>query len=142
MALANTAKMIGHKTQLLVSTGTTGSTTFALGGVISLPGPDATGENVDTSTIDTTGWKTFQSGGPMDPGEMTVTLAFSSTDAGQAKLPALAAKRHLVLWKLVYPTTTINSTFTGFLTAIGRVIEQGSMITRTIGIKVTGDPKF
>lgn len=142
MALANTAKMIGHGTQLFVSTGTTGSTYYALGGLVNCPGPDASGDNVNTTTLDTTGWGTFQAGGPMDPGEMSLTLAFSSTDAGQAKLPTLAAKRQLCKWKIIYPTTTLDSTVTGFLSSYGRAIEQGAMITRTIGVKVSGSPGF
>lgn len=136
-------KQVGYRTQLLVSTGTTGSSYLSLGHLISLPGPDATRPSVDTSTIDTTGYSEFQSGGSMDPGEMALTMAFDASDVGQALLPTLAAKGHPVKWQLIYPTTTLSSTMTGFIMGLGRAIDgKDSLITRTVTVKLSGDPDF
>ncbi len=141
-------KMIGLGTKLYVKASTASTTTYSqIAGLISLPGPEASAEDVDTSTIDnstdaTVNWKTFQRG-QVDPGEMTLTLAYGSTDASSKKLGTLLKTGALQTWKIIFPNTSASvETFTGYVKSMGRALEKGTLITRNVGIKVSGAPGF
>ena len=88
-------KMIGLGTHLYVKTSTASTTTYTdIGGLISLPGPDGSGDDIDTSTIDNSdNFKTFVRG-QVDPGEMSLTLAYSSTDSSSKKLGTMGQSLH------------------------------------------------
>jgi len=144
------SKILGFKTQLgFGSSEGAGSSTFTkVAGLLSLPGPDGSGDDVDTSTIDNPDdFKTFARA-QVDPGEMSMTLAYGSTDASQKQLGTLYGSGTIVSWGFIFNSTAAASTqwdsntFNGYVKSMGRAIEKDSMITRTIGIKVTGDPGF
>ena len=137
-------KMIGLGTHLYVKTSTASTTTYTdIGGLISLPGPDGSGDDIDTSTIDNSdNFKTFLRG-QVDPGEMSLTLAYSSTDSSSKKLGTYYKSGGLCTFKVDFPSTAVtDETFTGYVKSMGRAIEKDAMITRTVGIKVTGSPGF
>ncbi len=144
------SKILGFKTQLgFGSSAGASTTTFTkVAGLISLPGPDGSGDDVDTSTIDnTTNFKTFERA-QVDPGEMALVLAYGSTDASQKQLGTLYASGEVVSWGFIFGSTAASSTqwdtntFDGYVKSMGRAIEKDAMITRPIGIKVSGDPGF
>jgi len=142
-------KLLGFKTVLgFGSSAGAGSSTFTqVAGLISLPGPDGSGDDVDTSTIDNAdNFKTFARG-QVDPGEMSLSLAYGSTDASQKQLGTLYESGVIVSWGFIFSATAGSTlwetnTFDGYLKSMGRAIEKDSMIMRTIGIKVTGNPGF
>jgi hypothetical protein len=138
-------KQIGYGTKLYLSTNTTSSTGdwTQIGGLLSCPGPDGTGTDVDTSTIDNaTEFKTYQRS-DVDPGTMNVTVAYGSTDSASKVLGTAYGNGDIYNWKVEFPsTTTPDETFLGYINSMGRALEKDSMITRTFGIKVSGDPGF
>lgn len=144
------SKILGFKTQLGFGTSEdSGSTTFTkVAGVLGMPGPDGSGTDIDTSTFDNAdNFMTFARG-QVDPGEMSLTIAYGSTDASQKQLGTLYATGTIVDWGFIFSSTAAGSTewdantFNGYVKSMGRAIEKDEMITRTIGIKVTGDPGF
>lgn len=137
-------KMIGLGTTLSVKATTASSTTYVpIGGLISLPGPDGSADDIDTSTIDNeTNFKTFQRG-QVDPGEMTLSLAYGSTEASNKKLGTLFASGEIMTWKITFPSTAVPAeTFAGYVKSMGRATEKDALITRSVGIKVTDNPGF
>ncbi len=130
-------KQIGNGSKL---TGQIASTSFTeVAHIISIGGPDSAGNDIDTTTLTSTdNFQTFARG-DVDPGEVTMSLAFSSTTSALS----LGTKHQLGLpfqWKVVPPTTADAETFSGYIKSMGRSIERNAMITRSLTIKVTGDP--
>lgn len=141
-------KIIGLGTTLSVKATTASTTGYtAIGGLLSLPGPDASADDIDTSTIDNstaaaTYWKTFQRG-QVDPGEMTLTLAYGSTDSSSKKLGTLLKSGAIQTWKITFGSTAMSAeTFTGYVKGMGRALEKDAMVTRSVSIKVTGSPGY
>lgn len=148
--MAAPRKMIGLGCTLgMAATSSTPASYDTLAGLISFPGPTASADDVDTTTLDnstsvTSGaWKTFQRG-QVDPGEVTATLSYSSTESVNKKLGTAFKTGSIRKWSVGFPSTTITAeTFTGYIKSMGREIGgAGSMITRTLTIKVTGNPGF
>ncbi len=142
-------KLLGFKTILGFGTSAgSGSSGFTqVAGLIGLPGPDGSGDDIDTSTIDNDdNFKTFARG-QVDPGEMSLSLAYGSTDASQKQLGTLYESGVIVSWGFIFSATAGSTawetdTFDGYLKSMGRAIEKDAMIMRTIGIKVSGNPGF
>ncbi len=143
-------KLLGFKTHLGFGTSAgAGTTVFTkVAGLIGLPGPDGSGDDIDTSTMDNADdFKTFARG-QVDPGEMSLSLAYGSTDASQKQLGTLYESGKIVSWGFIFGATASGSTawetdtFDGYIKSMGRAIEKDSMIMRTIGIKVSGNPGF
>ena len=141
-------KMIGLGTRLYMkqSTGST-STYTAIGGLLSLPGPNASADDIDTSTIENstvanTYWKTF-SRGQVDPGEMNVSLAYGTTDTFNKSLGTYFRTGESLTFKVTFPSTAVTAeSFTGYIKGMGRELEKDSMITRNLTLKVSGSPGF
>jgi len=144
-------KMIGLGCTLSMTPSTSSSSYTTIAGLISLPGPNASAEQVDTSTIDnsTSGsgtasnWKTFARG-QIDPGEMSMTVAYGTTDTSSKKLGTAFKDGVMRKWKVTMPTTASSKDeiFNGFVKAMGREITKDAMITRTVTIKASGNPGF
>lgn len=148
--MAAPRKMIGLGCTLgMAATSTTPASYDTVVGLISFSGPSASADDVDTSTLDnststTSGaWKTFQRG-QVDPGEVTATLSYSSTESVNKKLGTAFKAGTVRQWKVGFPSTSVTAeTFDGYIKAMGREIGgAGSMITRTLTIKVTDNPGF
>jgi predicted secreted protein len=148
--MAAPRKMIGLGCTLgMAATSTTPASYDTLAGLISFSGPAATADDVDTSTLDnstsiTSGaWKTFQRG-QVDPGEVSATLSYSSTESVNKKLGTAFKAGTVRKWKVAFPTTSVSAeTFNGYIKSMGREIGgAGSMIQRSITIKVTDNPGF
>ena len=147
--MASTKKMIGFGTTISMKATTASTTTYTvLAGLISAPGPDGTADDIDTSTIDNStdsDLRNFKSyaRGQVDPGEMTLTLSYGSTDATSKQLGTLYKSGDNQDWKVTFPSTTATAeTFEGYVKSMGRELEKDSMIRRAVGIKVTGWPGF
>lgn len=142
-------KMIGLGCTLGMSESSGTSVYTTLAGVVSFSGPNATADDADTSTLDnststTSGaWKTFQRG-QVDPGEVAVTLSYSSTESANKKLGTAFKAGNVRRWKVTLSSTSVGTeNFAGYIKSMGREIGgAGSMITRTLTIKATGNPGF
>lgn len=138
-------KLIGLGTTLSVKLTTASTTTYtAIGGLVSLPGPNATADDADVTTLDNSdNFKTFLRG-QVDPGELSLTLAYGSTDASSKKLGTALKDGALRTWKLTFSSTAVSAeTFSGYVKGMGREIAgAASMISRSVTIKVSGSPGF
>lgn len=137
-------KMIGLGTTLSIKVTTAASTVYTVvGGLISLPGPNGSGDVVDTSTIDeATNFKSFQRA-YVDAGEMNLTLSYGSTESSSKKLGTAYSDGKMRTWKITFPSTLVTAeTFTGYVKSMGRELTKDSMITRTVTVKCSGDPGF
>ncbi len=133
-------KQIGNGSVLAAQFSTTGSTTFStVANIINIGGPASAGNDVDTTTLTTTdNFQTFQRG-DVDPGEVTCSLALSSTTSikqlGTAHNDGLART-----WKVTPPTTADAETFSAYVKGMDRTIDRNTMIVRALTLKVTGSP--
>ena len=137
-------KQIGLGASLSVK-GTTASTTAytVIAGIVSMPGPDAAGTAIDTYTLDSTDNFVTKLRGSVDPGDMTLVLAYNNSDASSKQLGTLFADGTLMTFKVEYPSTAATAeSFEGFINGMGRAIERDAMITRPVTITVSGDPGF
>jgi hypothetical protein len=140
-------KRIGLGCSLSMTPTTASSSYTTIAGLISLPGPNASADDIDTSTIDNTTdgtfWKTFARG-QVDPGEMSLTLAYGSTDASSKKLGTALKDGLKRKWKIVLGSTVTGATeiFVGYVKGMGREVSKDAMIIRTVTIKVSGTPAF
>lgn len=138
-------KMIGNGT-ILQTKGTTESTTgwVTIGGLLTLPGPDATAPAIDTTTLDSTDEFITKQRGFVDSGQMNMTAAYGSTDSGSGRLGTLLASGEIVDWRIIYPSTLVaKQSFEGFLSGLGKPDHgRGSMIMRSMIVDVTGSPGY
>lgn len=141
--MAAPVKRIGLGCSLaILNTTSTAYTTLA--GLMSIAGPSASGDDVDTTTLDnstgTTHWKTFQRG-QVDPGETQLTLSYSSTETANKMLGGALKMGTVRTWKVTMGST--YETFTGYIKSMGREIGgAANMITRSVTMKITGNPGF
>jgi hypothetical protein len=137
-------KQIGLGTSLSVKGTTASTTTYTLiAGIVSMPGPDGTGTAVDTFTLDSTGNFITKIRGAVDPGDMTLVVAYNNSDASSKKLGTLFADGTLQMFKVSYPSTASTpEEFEGFINGMGRAVERDALITRPVTITVSGDPGF
>lgn len=137
-------KRIGLGMQLSISssTGTPFANHTVIAGLLSADGPDGTADDVDTSTIDqATNDKSFQRG-QFDPGDLTMELAYGATDPSQSKLGTARATGQIREFLVTDTVGGTTESFSGYIKGMGRAIEKDSMVTRSVTVKITGDPGF
>lgn len=136
-------KRIGLGAVIAVSS-SSGGTFTEIGGLMSIGGPDGSGDDIDTSTIDNvTKFKTFLRG-QVDPGELALGVAMGTTDVGQKEIGTAYADGVIRFWK-IWPGSTADETpviIEGYVKSIGRAIEKDAMITQTFGVKISDDPLY
>lgn len=135
------SKCIGLGTAVGVrASGSTAAFT-TVAGLIGISGPNPSADSIDVSTIDNaTNFKEEQ-GGQVDPGDVTMNLAYGSTNPSQKILAGFLASRAAAEFQITFPTTTTAAeTFTGYVNGMGREIQKDAMTTRSVTVGVTGDP--
>jgi hypothetical protein len=106
---------------------------------------EASGNAVDITVWDdlsTSDHYMRKAGGLVDPGSLTLNLAYDPADATQKTLTGLLGSGALSTFTVVYPTTTIIEVFTGFIGSVGREMPFGELVTATIRIDKSGPPGF
>lgn len=83
-----------------------------------------------------------KAGGLVDPGTLTLNLAYDPSDAQHKVIQGLLASGSSATFVIVYPTTTILETFGGFVGAIGREMPFGDLVTASVRIDKSGPPGF
>ena len=136
------AKTIGYGTVLIVcsSDNTTENNVIQ---VRSISGPGVSGNDVDTTTMDSSSnYRTFVSG-LLDPGELTFSLAYDSTAASHALLAHLMGERHTGLFKVAAGSSSGTLTsFYGHIKGMSREIPMDDLITCDVTVKVSGLPGY
>lgn len=138
--MAVNGKQIGNGSIFSAQFSTTGgSTWYPVAHIISIGGPDSAGNDIELATLSSTSNFIDFCRGDVDGGEVTLSLAFSSTTSakqmGTAHTDGVTRN-----WKVTPPTTASAEEFNGYIKSMGRSIERNEMITRPVTIKVTGDP--
>jgi hypothetical protein len=83
-----------------------------------------------------------KAGGMVDPGFLTLNLAYDPADAVHKTLATMLASGSTGTFVVIYPTTTILETFAGFVGAIGREMPFGELVTATVRIDKSGVAGF
>lgn len=79
-----------------------------------------------------------KAGGLVDPGSLTLNLAYDPADTVHKTLATMLASGSTGTFVIIYPTTTILETFSGFVGAIGREMPFGELVTATVRIDKSG----
>lgn len=137
--MAVNGKMIGNGSVLQGQITFPTTTMLPVAHVISISGPDTAANDIELATLTSTSNFIDYCRGDVDPGELTISLAFSSTTSA-LQLGTQHTAGNSFKWKVVPPTTAAAEEFTGYIKSMGRAIERNAMITRSLGIKVSGDP--
>jgi hypothetical protein len=137
------AKYIGNGTTLAVSTGGSTAAATAIGGIMMVNGPDGSGANIDTTTLDSTSnYQTWRRGF-RDAGEWTMDVAYDPSDAGWLKVKAMDASGVAGSFVVTFASTALSDeTMTGYINNVGRSIPRDGMITRSITVHASSGPGF
>lgn len=133
------AKMIGYG--ITIET-TTSTGTMPLAYVRSVSGPSATVDDVDTTTLDSTGgFRTFIAG-LIDGGEVEMELVYDPSVASHATLGTRFKARTAHTYTITHPSTTSNAPFSGYIKGMSREIPLDDVVTCTVTFKVSGNPGY
>lgn len=108
-----------------------------LADVKELGAPEMSAEETEDSYLDSPDpeWKE-KTPGQIDPGQLTVTLAWKPADATQKQLTNLLGKEKR--WFFIkYPNGAWDG-FYGFVSSVGKAIQAKETITRSVKISLSG----
>lgn len=95
---------------------------------------------VDTSLMDqTTSYMTSEAATLIDPGELSITLEWDPSDAGQTNLQSDFEGSTNQDYQILYPDGTTFD-FTGHITTWGKATPKEDRITRNVTFKISGAP--
>ena len=137
------AKTIGYGSVLLVCSTSNGTTENKIAAVRSISGPGVSGNDVDTTTLDSSSnFRTFEPG-LLDPGELTISMIYDPTDVGHKRLTRYMGSRINANFK-VCETSTAGAvqSFSGYVKGMSREIPMDDVITCDVTIKVSGLPGY
>ncbi len=142
------SKRIGLGVTLSVDV--TGGTSFSLIGAVvdGISEGEAKADMVDTSILADI-FKT-KSKSQVDPGEVTLTIAYDPDEGSSTGFKLLLASVNAVApnWKISYPSGTLGTgsitykTFFAHHSGMGRETKKDGMIVCAITLTKTGDPGF
>jgi len=120
-----------------------GSTFTDIAYVRSIKRDDATSHVSDTTCLDNSTRYETKLGGTVNPGGVTLELAFDPDGATHKTLALLLSTQAVASWKITYSdATTTTETFSGFVQSLGQEVPLRELVTRNIKIEVTGNPGF
>lgn len=117
----------------------------AIAGIRGISNSEASGTAVDITVMDdyTTSDRFMRkAGGLIDPGAVTLQLAYDPADATQHSLQQKWRAGSTQGFTIVFPTTTLTETFSGIVNGVGREIPFGELVTCSVRIDISGDPGF
>ena len=133
------AKRIGYGVTLETTT-STGVLSIAY--IRSISGPNADINDVETTTLDSTGgFRTFIAG-LIDGGEVTAELIYDPSVESHKTLGTRFKARTLATYTITDPSTTAGSAFSAYVKSMGREIPLDDVITCSVGFKVSGNPGY
>jgi hypothetical protein len=117
----------------------------AIAGIRGMSHSEASGNAVDITVLDdlsTSDRYMRKAGGLVDPGTLTLNLAYDPADATQKTLKGLLDTGTPATFTVIFPTTTISEIFSGIVNGIAREIPFGELVTSTVRIDKSGAPGF
>lgn len=134
------AKAIGYGSVLVV-TSTTGE--LNLGQVRNISGPNVDFDDVDTTTLDSSSNFRTYIPGLGNPGEVTMSLAYSSTVTSHKRLAYYMGQRQSKTFTF-YPNSTAGDAdaFSAYVKGMSREVPLDDLITADVTLKVSGKPGY
>jgi len=128
-----------------IASTTTVESTVAIGGILSITGPDAVRDTVDvTQLASTTPWRIY-SKADGDPGTISASVIYDNVDDSQTLGVNVALDGSTqVKFKIEYnaPSSQDTETVVGHVVSRGRTIERNGMIVGDITLKISSDVGF
>lgn len=136
-------KSVGYGSVLIVCSSSDGTTENNIAQVRSISGPGVSGNDVDTTTLDSSSnYRTFTAG-LLDPGELTVSIVYDPTAASHTRLARYMGDRYTANWKVAAGSSGGTlTTFSGYIKGMTREIPLDDVISCDLTIKVTGKPGY
>lgn len=137
---------LGNGTLLSIiytASSTTVASTVAIGGVMSVSGPEAERETVDVTLLDsTTPWHSYLAGSG-DPGTLTIEASYDNVDDSQILgVNAAMDGSTQVQIKITFNSSMDAETVSGYVVGRGRTIERNGLIQGPITVKLSSSPGF
>ena len=109
----------------------------------SIGSPSMSTEELDVTTLDSTGGVREFIAGFTDPGEVSISGFFVPGDAGQAAMYAALKSKDLQDFEIIYPASLGASwTFQGYVSAFNVTAETEEAIGFEATIRVSGEPSL
>lgn len=113
----------------------------AIGELTSIGSPSITQEEIDVTTLDSTGGYREFLPGFKDPGEFTINGKYVTSDTGQAAMYAALSSQDLQDFEIIYPAKLGSSwSFKGFVSSFSITAELEDVVTFEATIRVSGEP--
>jgi hypothetical protein len=137
------AKSVGYGSVLIVCSSSDGTTENNVANVRNISGPGVSGNDIDTTTMDSSSnYRTFAAG-LLDPGEVTFSLVYDPTAASHARLARYMGKKYAANWKVALGSSGGTlTTFSGYVKGMSREIPMDDVISCDVTVKVTGKPGY
>lgn len=120
-----------------------GSTFVVIASVININGPGASADDIDTTTLDVADrFKTFK-GSYVDPGELSIDIAYDPQTATHNSLATLLGNGNVAAWEITHSDATDTAeTFDGYVKGFERTIERDGLVQASLTVKISGNPGF
>lgn len=134
-------KRVGYGSVLIVATTTGGEVNVAQ--IRNISGPGVSGNDIDTTTMDSSSnYRTFTAG-LLDPGEISFTLVYDPTAASHTRLARYMGSKYLATWKVAETSSAGTlTTFSGYVKGMSREIPMDDVITCDLTVKLSGKPGY
>lgn len=136
-------KRLGYGSVLIVCSTSDGTTENNIGYVRNISGPGVSGNDIDTTTLDSSSnYRTFTPG-LLDPGEVSFQVVYATTLATHKRLARIMGGRISSNWKVIHASSAgAASSFSGYVKAMSREIPMDDLITCDFTVKVSGIPGY
>ncbi len=132
------AKQIGFGAG--IKKGGLGTNGTYLAQVISISREASEANKVDTTTLDGTDRFRTKIAGLIEPGSIKLKIVYDPTDSTLKTWMAEHEAGGTTTYAIIYPTTTVTQSFSGFVASVGAEVPLDDVITCDIGLQITGDP--
>lgn len=133
------AKVIGYGVTLETTTSTG---TMSIAYLRNIDGPSAEINDVDTTTLDSTGgFRTFIAG-LIDGGEVSCQMIYDPSVESHKTLGTRFKARTLHTYTITHPSTTAGAAFSGYIKSLSRAVPLDDVVTCDITFKVSANPGY
>ena len=114
----------------------------AVAGIVSISGPELSVEEIDATSLDSTGGYKESIPGMKDGGTVSFTMHFSN-NAAQRALRAKLGATSTSVYRIVLPTSPeCRITFDANLTSWSQTTEANAPMTADVSLKISGAPTY
>jgi hypothetical protein len=116
--------------------------TNAIAGLTSIGGLELSADTIETTTLGTSGWRTFMQG-LKDGGEVSLSGYFDTSDTGQNAIYNAFTAGTAQTFAIIFPSTLgAEWDFTGIVTGITTGAELEDLVSFEATVKVSGAPSL